>query len=511
MQLTDVKAIKQADSFYKASQQNDLACKLAALYEDSATSLTYNYLRSLGLGNPENTQHPFEVSILRRIVDSVSVVYNSPATRCLFLGGQELSDDDPLNLATQRAFQASGYDLIWQRIDSTRNLFKTCVVEWAEDHANECVGAILYGPHQVFRTPNTLAPHSIELDSEILLSLYSHVDDRKCLYRLWKFVNGAWHTWIVDGTGELAGEQPYGMEGQTPFDILPLQVVYSEAPMFRAWLPMAASRVAWCMGINASINDLAYLVQQEAHSIKVLRTDSSKVPTEIGPGTVVKTEAEGSLDVLSQAPKITESVGVLDQQLRLFAISEYLPGNMFDANYAQVHTGQALKVATHPLAQQRWRQLQLMHSQEKKAWQIYTAIHNTNASLWRVPLLPDQAELRVSGSTSWQPIDVRESQEVGFKNLAAGMSSRVMLAQELFGLSRPQAIEHLERIERDNEEWPAKDWQNTGAMVQDSGPLPALGADGASLNPDAFNPDIASSNEQASVVGAISPPPRRSS
>ncbi len=503
MAIVDIKAVKDRDAQYKGAKHNDLACKLHALYEDAATTMTLNYLRGLGLGNPDNTQHPFEVSILRRIIDAVSVVYNTPATRTLVLNDEELTDDDPLAVATQEAFEASGYDLIWQRIDSLRNLYKTCVVEWAEDNANNSVGAILYGPHQVYRTPNPLAPHNIEMDSEILLELRSAVNAEDCVYRLWKYANG-WRTWLVDGHGELLPDQPYGIDGAVPFDILPLQVVYAEAPMFRAWLPMPASRVSWCLGINASINDLAFLVQQEAHSIKVLKTDSMKVPNEIGPGTVIKTEADGGLDVLSQSPKITESVGVLDQQLRLFAISEYLPGNLFASDYAQVHTGQALRVAMHPLSMQRWRQVQMMQQQENKAWTIYSSIHNANARTWGVAPVPEMAKLRVSCSTAWQPSDIREAQDVGFKNLAAGMKSRPMLAQELFGLSRSQAIEHIERVKRDNEIWPPSEHQNAASMTDDAGPRSALGEDSASKNPDAFNPDIASNNEQGSVVGALS-------
>jgi len=504
MKLVDIDQIKKRDAAYKSREHNELACKLHALYEDAATSMTFNYLKSLGLGNPENTQHPFEVSVLRRIIDSVSVVYNTPATRSLILNGEELEDDDPLVKATNAAFDASGYDLIWQRIDALRNLYKTCVVEWAEDSANNCVGAIVYGPHQVYRSPNAAAPHNIEMDDAILLKVRDAVDDRDCVFRLWRFDNG-WRSWLVDGSGDALPDQPYGADGEVPYDCLPLQTIYAEAPMFRAWLPMPASRVAWCLGINASINDLAYLVQQEAHSIKVLKTDSSRVPTEIGPGTVVKTEVEGGLDVLSQSPKISESVGVLDQQLRLFAISEYLPGNLFASDYAQAHTGQALRVAMHPLSMQRWRQTQLVQQQEAKAWQIYTAIHNANARAWGVAPLPDAAQINVVCSSAWQPNDIRESQEVGFKNLAAGMKSRPMLAQDLFGMSRQQAIHHIEKVKRDNELWPVKEVQNPGAMVSDAGPLVALGEDSASVNPDAFNPDIASSTEGASVVSAVEP------
>jgi len=503
MQITDINEIKKSDAHYKSEQQNELACKLAALYEDSATTLTLNYLRSLGLGNPDNRQHPLEVSILKRIIDGASVVYNSPATRSLWLNGEELRDSDPLMVATDKAWTRSGYDLIWQRIDSHRNLFRTCVVEWAEDHSNRCVGSILYGPHQVFRTPDALEPHNIARDSEVLLCLRLASDAADSLYRLWRRDGEAWHSWIVDGDGEACGAQPYGESGETPFGALPLQIVYDEASMFRAWLPMPGSRVSWPLAINASVNDLAYLTQQQAHAILVFKSDSTAVPTEVGPGTVVKAPTDGGLDALDLAPKIADSQAVIDQQLRLFAISEYLPGNIFESSYAQVHTGQALRVANHPLAQKRWRQLQLMPTQENQAWQIYASVHNANAQAWRVDALPDQAEIGVTAGMSWQPSDVREAQDVGFKNLAAGMQSRIMLAQELFGFSRPQAIEHLERVASDDEMFPAADWQNAAAMVSDSGPMPAFGADGAAKNPDAFNPDIASSNEQASVVGAL--------
>lgn len=483
--------------FDSASEQ------LTQLWDDTSSALTVSYLRQLGLGNKLNQSHPFEVGALRRIVDAMTVVYSVPATRVLAVDGVELDDDDPFTDTLNRAHRLSGYDLLWQRIDAQRNLFRTCVVEWTEDHATGCVGAQMFSPHQVKRFVDSSAPHAVDADDAVALRIRGAADPKHELYRLWhRASDGSWLCHVVNGVGETEGEQPYGDSGQPPFDVLPVQIVTDEHPMFRAWIPIPQSRIAWALGINGSIADLAYLVQMEAHSRKVIKTDSvAAVPTETGPDATIKVPVDGDFQILGTQPKIAESVEVLDQQLRLWAISEYLPGDIFDSSKTP-HTGQALKVANHHLAQRRWRQLQLVPTQEADAFTKYVAVHNANARDWGVSLLPDVAELRVTPGRAWQPTDMRELQDTTFKLVAAGFLSRIQAAQELFGFSRAQAIEHLERVRRDEESFPAAEFQNTGAMVDD-GPRAALGEGSATLNPDAFNPDVASSVDGASVTAAI--------
>jgi hypothetical protein len=504
--ILNVKDLKATDEAWKGGPlYNKTSSELAQLYDDNSSALTLNYLRMLGLGNKRNQSHPLEMSVLRRLIDSLSVVYALPATRTLEVGGDELEDDDVLVEAMVDAFKRSAYDLLWQRIDCMRNLHRTVVVEWAEDHSSQSVGAIVYGPHQVIRSPSVIAPHAIEYDSQVLLQIRSGLEDKDNLYRAWVKDGDQWKCWIVNEHGEMEGEQPFGESGTTPYgDILPLQIVCDEHPTFRAWLPSPASRVSWALGINAAIGDIAFLVQQEVHTIKVIKTDSSAaLPTETGPDSVIKVPTDGDFQALSMSPKIAESKDVIDQFMRLWAISEHLPNDAF-STAASAHSGIEIRVSSHALSLRREKQVQLMGMQEQKAWGIYSRLHNTFASEWGAGILAETAHVRVAANNSWQPFDTTERQNVVFKNLAGGFISRIQAAQELFGFTRDQAILHLERVNHDAEAFPAGQYQNPGAMVDDAGALPALGGGSATAKTSgAFNPEPQTSTDGASLTDAV--------
>lgn len=506
MAIVSIKEIKQADESWKGGAgYNEASAKLGQLFDDASSNLTLNYLRTLGLGNKYNSQYPFEASIMKRIVDALTVVYSAPATRVLEIDGTELADDDPFSTAMVEAFERSCYDLLWQRIDALRNLYRTAIIEWTEDPSQGCVGAIVYGPHQVYRMPSMTAPHAIEYDRAVLLQIRQGESQRDNLYRLWLKDGENFKCFIVDESGEPINDQPFGASGKTPYsDMLPLQIITDEHPTFRAWLPIPSSRISWALGINGQIADLALLVQHEAHTTKVLKSDSSgAVPSEVGPDKIIKIPQDGDFLSLASSPHIAESATVLEQMLRLFSVSEYLQGDLFDSSKTP-HTGQAMRVAQHPLAQRRARQIQLIPSQERRAWTIYSRIHNTFCGGWGVPLLPESAGIRVTPNNSWQPVDLTEKQNTVFKNLAGGFLSRISATQELFGLTRHQAISHLERVARDNEIFALTEFQNPGAMVDD-GASAALGPDSATKTPGAFNPDIPTSTEGASLTDAVAP------
>ena len=115
--------------------------------------------------------------------------------------------------------------------------------------------------------------------------------------------------------------------------------------------------------------------------------------------------------------------------------------------------------------------------------------------------MPEDMELRVTASSVWKPHDMKELQEVFFKDIAVGAESLITYLMAKSGLTRQQAIEKWQRIEYDREAFPVKQQQNPESLV-DGGPHAATGAGGAQKVPGAFNPEIETSTEGASIVEA---------
>lgn len=521
-------ALKKEDARWKAPKMNETSTKLTELWTDTASSLTVNYMRTLGLGNKKNILHPFQCAMMRRMTEAQSVCYSVPCVRRLIdpKSKTEYDDDSPEMVATTEAFERSSYDLLWKNIDGLRNLYRTIVVEWVEDLEAGAVSVYLFPPHLVHRWPSKNAPTSIGEDKQTALLVRWAPDPNDYLYRVWTRDDrsGKRVAFIVNARGELVDDQPFGNSVSPYSDTTPLQVVYDDHPMGQPWLPVPESRVAWALGVNAAVNDLALLIQLEAHTTKVMRTEQvGQAPKEVGPDDIVEVIGEKSdYKAVRNHPHIAESSEVIDQLLRLWALGEFLPGDTFMTGSQVPQTGQAMKVRERDLAARRARQGLLVPIQERAAWQRYVAIHNANARAWGVDALPAKAQLKASPGRSWQPFDPVELQNVDFRDLATGFMSRIDYAMERFGMTRSEAITHLKRVREDNKQFPLTEFQNPGAVIDQraaagpgsatsSGPMgnavgkPSMvaGVESSSLRQGAMNPNPATTVEGASVTQAV--------
>lgn len=505
MSLIDVKSIRKADEALKPGgvQYDEDAIKLAQLFEDRSRALTTAYLKQRGLGRP-NESTPIEVSILRRIVEALAVTYRTPPVRRLAVNGRELADANPSAQALAQVYARMSIDLHMQTIDVMRTLYRQVVVTYAESHAHGCAQLRVFEPFNVARKANPMAADTLEEDEAILLCVCAGKDDASSLYQAWLHADdGSWRCWVVDGRGELAEgvDQPYDEDGIPPFEGLPAQLIYDEHPRGRAYLPIPQSRVSFALAVNGLVADLAYLVQMESHTPMHLATDDTRgVPTETGPGKLWLSPADSRITALATNPKIAESGEVLDQLLRLWLTGETLPGDALKAG-APIVTGAALKVRERDLTARRQRQVALAIEDERRAYAKIAAVHNTFAEVWRLPELREDAELRVSIARQYVPADPKEVQDRMYRDIAIGAASVLDYIQERDGCDRDTAIRTWQRVQEDRALFPVG--QTPGALVEDAGPLAALGPGSATKKPGEFNPELGTSTEGASVVDAV--------
>jgi len=505
MMFYDIARLIEIDRQHKPGgrQYDDTAVKLQQLYDDCAQQLILAHLKLLQVGNPANTT-PLGVSVLKRIVDAQSVVYRTPPTRRLVVDGVELEDSRPAAMDAAEVFESMYYDLAWALIDRARNLHRQVAVVLQESPAHGCVQLRQFEPYNVRRHPNPMAPdllsedYAVAFQTRVSCGEEAEEGDH---YQLWIRDDGGWNVAAVDGTGTLLPTQPYP-DRRSPFGAtLPAVMVYDEPPRGRAWLPHSEARVAYALNIDAIVNDLMYLVKQEAHTTIAVATDDQRgLPTETGPGKIWRLPEGSSASTLATNPKISESGALLDQVLRLWATAESLPGDTFDPK-RQVHTGAALKVQERPLEARRQRQVPMVCVDERRLYDALRVVHNTFASAMGAPPLP-AATLRVTAGRAWQPVDPGELQGVAFKDIAIGAASVIDYRQERYGETRAQAIRAHERVQRDRELYPVQDQQNPGALV-DGGPHAATGEGGAQKVDGAFNPELATSTDGASLTDAV--------
>lgn len=502
--FADLEALMEIDRGHKPGgvRYDEDAVRLCELYEDRARACTLSHLKQLGVGNPDNP-HPFSVPVLRRLVESLAVAYTTPPTRRLSRASRELGDSNPAVRALSEVYERMQVDQHWAEIDRLRTLYGCVAVTYVESAAHRSVQARIFEPFNILRSPNPRAADILDEDEVVAFCLRYDSELEKRRYEVWRRTPRGYVVAVCDGKGEVES-MPYG-DGTAPYAEIPAQMVYCDLPRGRAYLPISESRIAFALGTNAILNDLAYLIQQEAHTTLAVEdtgTRAGSVPTTVGPGTIWTVPPDSNPKTLATNPKIDEAGRVLDQTLRLFATGESLPADTFLTD-RRVLTGQALKVQERPLAARRASLATMACEDERRAYRKIAMVHNAHAAEWGTPELALDVELSVSLGRAWQPVDPTELQRVYFGDLEAGAASIIDYLQERHGLTRDAAIRTYERVQEDRAAYPVE--QNMAARI-DGPDLPGIdssrrGTGGLNLLPGSTEGASAIDAVRASVAG----------
>lgn len=493
--------IKAEDARWKGGSFDQDAGNLSALLDQRGRNATRAWLKTTGMGDPENTR-PLVIGVIPRLTESLSVLYRVPATRRLRRGTEMLADDDPQARLFADLAERMMLDNVWQAVDARRNLLRQCVVGLVESQRNESVQARIYEPHCVWRSPTASSADTMDDDAAIAILVRDGARAEDRVYQLWQHEDDdSWRCWMVSESGAMVGEQPYGPEGVVPFAGLPLLMCYDDLPAGAAYLPIPESRLDFALNASALLNDLAYLVKLEAHTIKVLRSDDPRAaPKELGPDRITTIPESAQLSTLPQSPHIQDVVATIEHTLSMLALSESLPPDYLSPKRS-VLTGPALKSSERDLEARRQRQRPLAVQDERKLFRKLRAVHNHFAASWGLDVLDEDLDLVAMFGRQWQPVDAAELQKTHGFDLAIGSGSLIGYMQERYNCDRPTAIAMFHEVQRDRETYPAQNTQNPAALVD--GPRDALGPDSATKVPGAFNPELGTSTEGASMVDAV--------
>lgn len=487
MQQYTIGSLIDVDRKTKPAGADDEWITSCQYYDDRSRQSTIRRLAELGVGLANN-RRPIEISLLRRIIDRLAIVYDSAPTRWLVdRYGARLSESDPRHVTMTRTLDLAQYDLAWRRVDKLRALLRQVVIRYYPSDARGSVVMRIFEPHNVMRQPIPYAPDQIEYDEQFALRLCGADEDHE-VWEHWVRDGQSWSCTVVDRGGEQQGDQPY-----SGYDVLPVQIVYDEYSGGRAWIPPRFSRTSFVDAINAISNDLWALIVNQAHSDRFFKTDNPDgVPSKKGPGMAAAIPADTDVIEVSPNPRISECQSVLESFVKLWSVSEDLPVDEFLNR--QVLTGPALKVADRALNARREAQILLAPGDERAAYRKLRAVHNVHCAAWGLAPLDESTDLDVEIGDTSDPIDMRELQEGYARSIALGSRSVIDLIQAEQSVSRTTAIKVYERVAIDREAYPPP----VAAAEIQSGPRMA----GVSST-ESEMPDMAASNGKASVMDVI--------
>lgn len=492
-----------------------LSGQLAALFEDRATQVVLSFLKSMGTGNPRlaKTRSPVMAQMISRIIDCLAVLYVTPPDRRLIIDGMVLDDDDEDAISFASLLDESDYSAALKRADKVRSLQKHVLVTFDEDVQGGLVQLGLVGPHDVLRYSSRRMMPGLDSCEWVLFRVGGCLTPSKVgpgyeeqsLWQAWHHPPGAdrWMCWQVDDQGALAGSQPYGEEGLSPFGSIPAVLLFDEYSSGN-YLPIPESRVSYALEVNSQLNDLGYLVTQEAHSRYVVKTvgTGTKPPTVHGPGEVTQIFQDEDMKVLNASPKIAESIQTLDSLLQSWAASESVPIEKLISRRGDL-SGEAIIASERDLENRRREKAPSVYRHERKMFEKFRMVHNAFARQWAKRPIPASAELHMTLGRQLRAKSQNEKQMMLFKEMAAGLSSVITYYEEMHGMTRYQAIETYRATQLDRQRFPILNAQPFGALLSDGGPLPALGEGASTRAKGLFHPDQASSVEGASVTEAV--------
>lgn len=443
--------------------------RLVQYYEDDAVNLTVQLLEMQG------SRTPITTNMMKRVVNTLSVTYDQPPSRRLRGdGGIILPDDDPRVLAFERAVQSSGFDPHFRRIDAFRTLLGTVARRTYANDASSALSHRLFLPNCIFRAPMPGLEDDITMDDAVALKLSGDA------YEMWeRSEDGSWRMFITDEGGEVLRE-PFGEDGTSPYDVLPIQLVHDQPAEGRAFMPLNQSRIGFQENLNRVINALPEMVDLQAYAQMVMKVADTTTATamETGPRVTNVIRTDESLEAVQRNPLIDASGNAYMRIRDQWLVAENIPIDYFNGQ-ANQQTGAALRAQLWPLKERRDEMQPLVVLEQVHAFEIFRSVWNAHG--YGDPI-PEDVQLVVQVSDIPIPIDEDKLRDIGFREIAAGLSSTIMYLQRKHQISRQQAIEMYEQIKIDNAQYPPA--QPMNALVD--GPKEALGDGSATVSDDGF-------------------------
>lgn len=511
----DLEGLQDVSKKFKPSGADQEWTDLAAFYWDQARAQTAGDLKQLGTGLKHNS-FPLDLApLLRQVVDRSATIYRQPPARFLVdVDGQRLDEDDDEHQLMVKVLERASYDVVWRRVDRLRTLLGQVALRFYPSDKRSAVVLRTFEPQSILREPDLACGDLMDHDRRFALKLEG---DRWELWYRHPDGSGRWcMVWVAaDGTALPRDDQPFGESAEvvneaehyvSPYNALPVQMVYVDHPAGASWLPPRQSRRAWIRGLNSCANDAQALITLQAHVTRVYKRKdpNNRLPESTGPNMVWNIENDEEVVDLKPMPAIDQAIELIRTFSRLFAQGEYLPGSEFDPQ-KQVLTGAARRVELQPLYDRREDQVPLVQPDERDAYRRLRAVHNHHHGAWGARALSADFDLELEVPDLEAPTTPTEAGNLASRQLALGTASVIDLIMRETSCTRPEAIRRYERVKRDFELYPPLTREEVIAerviAETNQGPRPTSAPEPGPTAPDNQPDEVL--DGRASVVDAV--------
>jgi hypothetical protein len=467
--LRAFKLCMEADADYRTTKDIENVQALIDYYENHAEDLTRKVNTKLGVGLTDvvDEYRPIQVGLLRYAIDRQAVVYSRPPTR--WLRGKDrhrMAAKDEQVALMREVYKTGRIDLVLRNVDRYANLLQ--VVALRVYGLRDRVDVRMFTPNNVRRNPDPTVQTDIARDASFALKLAGNQ------WEFWERKSPLdapasaelWEMSLVRWTGREQGSTL--LQEPTPQRHLPAMLVY-EQHGHQAWPKVRDSRLAGSEAINAMGDDLWAGVRMDTHNTRVWKgVSADDIPRTRGHGKEVAIDrppASVEVQDLSPQPQIDSSVGVQQQTISLFLVTEDLPPDDLDRN-KQVVTGAASRTRLFGLVERRNAQAMLAPHNEAQLYKIVRVTWNS-LSLFNDGLakLDDTTTMDVELAPLDLPMDANIEVQSNEKAVALRTKSRVEVIMGDRGISRDAAEEVKAQIEEDEAD-SAADAKETMAGAQ---------------------------------------------
>lgn len=430
-----------------ASYQND-ASALLEFYEDRATNRENQRL------NLDATQTLFNLNIIKMVVDDLSVSYDVPPTRMLFVGNQSIKDNDPRNILFKKVYQDCLMDDWWRENDPYRNLEGTIFLRIYPHKNKKKLKLSRFLPTQLFRIPSSIDPKDISEDEAFVVCIATNSSKEKEQYEYWENLGfdealnrNVWRGFIVNGNGDPI-DFPFGEDGVCPY-ALPFLAIHSSATSDYAYEPLKTSRLNYQRNINEQLTNLSKIMTRQVSSQLVFTSDNPQNGAiQTGAKTAVALKSGETLTALDYRPQIEQAMAILENLSAMFFETEGLPSDRFSKN-SIVQTGEAKRMEMLPLKIKQDSELYLVKDEQMRTFQLIREIWNYWAPFWGQPSFPEDIKVQVIPSPVPDLTSPKDRLEVSLKEIENGLSSHIQYIMKTKNSSREDAIIHLEQVQKD--------------------------------------------------------------
>jgi hypothetical protein len=374
--------------------------------------------------------------LIPMMTNTLSTMFHAPPETFLTANGERLPEDHPETIQ----WREDSRDLpgVLSQLDRWTVLFRTVLLQPA--WINGRMKWVLYPPYQISHVEQSLRdPMSVSDADWVTISLPQKWN-KPTQYVTWTSNEMFYH----DEHGKLL-KNPLFVDGLNRYGKIPLSVWRASQPAPGEFFD--EPRFGWLnheYSISLSLADLDHVLKFQSHSQAIVSGWHENAAPAIGPGQAITTHespAEFKFEWATPNPNIKALMESVENQLRLAAVVEGLPADIWSALGA-ARTAQAKKMEAHSLTLRRQERLPSYATAMRDTWEIHKLVSNYHWQEGRVRYRPETKLETIFADVQYPRDQFQEAQqnELEFRQ---GVTSPVDVVMRRESIGREQASERV--------------------------------------------------------------------